>query len=388
MRNKGIRFGALCLSIMLILNSFSFAKETVKEEELNTVMTLSEIVEYALKHNPNVVDIEKQVKDQKEAYDDARDTYRSWQNELRSGGYSFETPQEYFDCYGHSLELAELAYKSFLAGKGTAEQTVAYNVRKLAYSIDELEKNIELLEKTVIKQENDLRIAKVKNSLNMITILDVTSAQITLSSTKLQLESLKTTLKSLHVNLKNLMGYDIEKELTVMLPADEMVILNVENLAETIEKSLETNGDAVTAKISFKQKEMNNILATETKWFETSEERREAKKDFSDAEARLNNSLSYIKGNLYSLYNQVKSSEESAIIKKQEYDQLKTKYNQMKVMSELGMVTKHDFNSYEIALINARNTYEAELHKNILLNERWNIAILVGDVIAKQEGQI
>lgn len=385
MRNRCVRFCALCFSIMLMINNFSFAKEIVKEEELNPVMTIEEAVEYALKHNPNVVDIERKAKDQKEVYDDAKDTYRSWQYKLKSGGYSFETPQEYFDCYGHSLELADLAYKSFLAGKGTAEETVSYNVKKLVYSIDELEKNIELLEKTVVKQENDVKIAKVKNSLNMITILDVTSAQITLSSTKLQLESLKTTLKSLHVNLKNLMGYDINKELTVTIPEQEMVILDVEDLAGTIEKSLETNGDAVTAKISYKQKEMNNILAVETKWLETSEERRDAKKEFSDAEARLNNSLNYIKENLYSLYNQVKTNEESVIIKKQEYDQLKIKYNQMKVMSELGMVTKHDFNSYEIALINTRNTYEAELHKNILLNERWNIAILVGDVIAKQE---
>ena len=385
MRNRGIRFGALCLSIMLIMNNFSYAKEIVKEEELNTVMTMDEAIEYALKHNPNVVDIERQAKKQEEAYDDAKDTYRSWQYKIKGGGYSFETPQEYFDCWGHSLELADLVYKSFLATKGTAEQSVAYNIRKLAYSIDELEKNIELLEKTVIKQENDLKIAKVKNNLNMVTILDVTSAQITLSSTKLQLESLKTTLKSLHVNLKNLMGYDIEKELTITIPEQEITILDVENLAEVIEKSLETNGDAVTAKISYKQKEMNNILATKTSWFETGGQKREAKKNFSDAEVRLNNSLNYIEENLYSLYNQVKANEESVIIKKQEYDQLKIKYNQMKVMSEIGMVTKHDFNAYEITLLNARNTYEAELHKNVLLNERWKIAILVGDVIAKQE---
>lgn len=378
-----MRVGALCLSLVLMLNSFSFAKEVVAEEE-KTVMTLDEAIDYALKHNSNVVDIGRKVKDQEEAYDDAKKTYRSWQNKLRSGGYAFETPQEYFDCWGHSLEMAELAYKSFLAGKGTAEQTVAYNVKKIAYSIDELEENIELLKKNVIKQENDVKIAKVKNSLNMVTILDVTSAELALSSTKLQLESLNTTLDSLRVNLKNLMGYDIEKDLTIELPEQEMTLLEVENLAEIIENSLETNGDAVTAKISYKQKEMNNILATETKWLETRDDVRDAKREFSDAEARLNNSLSYIKENLYSLYSQVKSSEESTIIAKQEYDQLKIKYNQMKVMCELGMVTKHDFNSYEIALLNAKNTYEAKLHENILLNDRWNIAITIGDVIAKQ----
>lgn len=385
MRNKYVRFCALCFSIMIMINGFSFAKEDEKEDVLNTIMTIDEAVAYALKHNPNVVDIGKKDKDQKKAYDDARAVYRFWQYKMKGAGYAFESPQEYLDCYGHSLELAELAYKSFLATKGTAEQTVAYNVRKLAYSIDELEKNVELLEKNVVKQENDVKIAKVKNSLNMITILDVTSSQITLSSTKLQLESLKTTLNSLRVNLKNLMGYDISKELTVTIPEQEMKILNVENLSEIIDKSLDTNGEAVTAKISYKQKEINNILATKTNWFDTSEQKRDAKKEFSDAEARLNNSLNYIKENLYSLYNQVKFNEESVIIKKQEYDQLNIKYNQMKVMSELGMVTKHDFNAYEIALLNARNTYEAELHKNILLNERWNIAVLIGDVIAKQE---
>lgn len=384
MRNNKIKFYALCLSVILMMSNFSFAKDMIKEE-ITIVMTVNEAVDYALKHNPNVIDMERKAKDQKDAYDDAKKTYRSWQNKLRSGGYSFETPQEYFDCWGHSLEMADLTYKSFLASKGTVEQTVAYNVKKLIYSIDELEKNIELLEKTVIKQENDLKITKVKNSLNMVTFLDVTSAQITLSSTKLQLESLKTTLSSLYVNLKNLMGYDIEKDLRLTVSEEDMIILDVENLAEVIDSSLETNSDAVTAKITYKQKEMNNILATKTKWLETRDAIRDAKKEFSDAEVRLNNSLNYIKENLYSLYDKVKSSEEGVIISKQEYDQLQIKYNQMKVMNELGMITKHDFNSYEIALINARNTYEAKLHENILLNDRWNIAILIGDVIAKQE---
>lgn len=385
MRKKSIKFGALFLSIMMIINNFSFAKEITnenKEVEDNT-MTLEEAFSYAMEHNPNVVDINKMVKDQEDALDEAKKTRQSWRNKLKSGGYAFETPIDYLDCYGHSYEMAEYTYKSFLASKGTAEMSVTYGIRNLAYSIDELENTILCLEKTVKKQEQDLKIAEIKNKLDMVTVLDVTSANITLSTTKLQLESLKTTLKSLKVNLKNLMGYDINKDLEIELPKEELIILDVENLAEVIDNSLDTNTDALSAKISYKQKEMNNLIATKTHFY-VKDEIRDAKKEFSDAEARLNNSLNYIKEGLYALYSEVKTSEGNVIIKKCEYEQLELKYNQMKVMSELGMVTKHDFNSYEIALINAKNSYEVELHKNIMLNERWNIALKIGDVIGKK----
>lgn len=385
MKNKVKKIGALFFSLVIMLNNFSFAKDiSIEEEVTNSVMTLSEAVEYALEHNPTIVDIKRQVKDQEETYDDAKKTYRNWQYEIESGGYAFETPTDYLDCKGHSLEMAELAYKSFLATKGTAEQTISYNIKKIAYSIDELEKSIELLEKNIKKQEKELKIAELKSRVNMITSIDVTPFKTTVSATKLQLDSLNTTLDSLKVNLKNLMGYDIEKELTVTLPEQEMVNLHIKNLAETIDNSLETNGEAIKAKISYKQKEINNILATETPWLETRDDIKDAKKEFSDAKIRLDNSLNYIKANLHALYTTVKESEESVIIAEKEYREMENNHRKTNVMYQLGMVTMLDLNSMEIGLINARNKYETALHENILLNDRWNIAITIGDVIAAQ----
>lgn len=376
---KKLKICAILLCCIVILNSFCTANIT--EENLITTMTLDEAVEYALSHNANVVDINRMVKDQKEVYDDAKDIYREWQYKIRSGGYSFETPQEYLDCWGYSFELAELGYNSFLATKSTTEETIGYTVKQFSYTIAELYKSIELLEKTITKQEMDVKIAEVKNSLNMVTILEVEAAKQTLTSTKLQLDSLKSTLDSLETNLKSIMGFDVSKELVVTIPDYELNILEIEDLAKTIEDSLETNGKAITEKISYKQKEINYILATKTHLL-IKDEIKDAKREYSDAEARLNNSINTIKNNLYNLYTNVKTSEESTILAKSEYEQLQIKYNQMKVMHELGMITTHDFNSYEIALINAKNSYEASLHENILLNERWKIALKVGDVLA------
>lgn len=386
MKEKTGRISLIILFVCMLLTNISFAEEVITDEE-TTVMTMEEATQYALKNNANIVDISRMVKDQEELYDNAKDTYMVWKNRLRKGGYSFETAQEYLDCWGYSFDLAKLSYNKFLATKGTAEETVKYSVKKLCYTIEELTKTIECLEKTITKQENDVKIAGVKHSLNMITLLDVDAARKTLDSTKLQLESLKSTLLSIKANLKNLMGFDVSRELIVTIPENEFTILNVENLQETIEKSLETNGAALSAKIEYAQKENNYIIATKTKFLPTAEDERDVKKVFSDAEARLNNSINLIKENLYSLYNSVKNNEESTILAKQEYEQLQIKYNQMKVMHELGMITTNDFNAYEIALLNSKNTYEASLHKNILLNERWNVALKVGDVLAEQEEQ-
>jgi len=386
------QISVLFLSVMLILNSISFAVENKLEEvdeDISVIMTLDEAVDYALTHNANVLDINKIAKDQKELYDDAVTTYRNWQYKVNHGGYSFENVVEYMDCWGYSLELAKLSYDSYLANKGSVENTITYNVEKLAYSIYELENSIGLLEKTVKKQETDVKVGQVKKELNMITDVELEATKSSLNSTKIQLESLKSTLISLKTNLKNLMGFDISKELVVILPEREINVLAVEKLDEVITNSLETNSAAIATKISYKQKEINNIIATETS-FMLKDEKKDAKEAFADAELRLDNSLNTIKDGLYSLYNSVKSSESSAILAKDEYDQLKIKYNQMKVMNELGMITPNDFNAFEISLLNAKNTYEAKLNENILLNKRWEIALKVGDAmseVAQQQQQ-
>jgi len=347
-------------------------------------MTLEEAIGYALEHNASIIDVARLEEDQEDIYDDAKKTYQSWKNKLKfGGGYSFETAADFLDCWGHSYELAELQYESFLASKESAEKTVAYNVMNLAYTIDEINKTIPLLEKTVEKQENDVRIAEVKVGLNMITQNDLDSAKATLGSTKLQLDSVKSTLTSLEISLKSLMGFDILQDLEITLPEYEFKVLEVENLAETIDNSLGTNSSAILANITYKQKEQQYILATETYFLETREAIKDAKKSFSDAESRLNNSVNSVKQNLLLLYQEVKRNEQETILAKEDYEQLQRQNKQMEVMYELDMITKHDFDAFQIALMNAENAYEKALHKNSLLNERWEIALAVGDVVSE-----
>jgi len=249
--------------------------------------------------------------------------------------------------------------------------------------MDEINKTIPLLEKTVEKQENDVRIAEVKVGLNMITQNDLDSAKATLGSTKLQLDSVKSTLTSLEISLKSLMGFDILQDLEITLPEYEFKVLEVENLAETIDNSLGTNSSAILANITYKQKEQQYILATETYFLETREAIKDAKKSFSDAESRLNNSVNSVKQNLLLLYQEVKRNEQETILAKEDYEQLQRQNKQMEVMYELDMITKHDFDAFQIALMNAENAYEKALHKNSLLNERWEIALAVGDVVSE-----
>lgn len=390
---KKIKVGIVMLSAFLMFSPITLAEESavteVIEENTSTIMTLEEAIDYALEHNSSIIDVARTEEDQEDAYDDAKRTYQIWKNKLRfDGGYSFETAADFLDCWGHSYELAELQYESFLASKESAERTIAYNVMNLAYAIDEINKSIPLLEKTIEKQENDVEIAEVKVSLNMITQNDLDTAKSTLKSTKLQLESLKSTLTSLEINLKSLMGFDILEKLEITLPEYELKHLEVEDLKETIENSLETNSSAIMANIAFKQKEQQYLLATQTHFLETKEAIKDAKELFSDAEIRLNNSINSVKENLLLLYQEVKRNETETLLAKEDYEQLQRQYKQMEVMYELDMITKNDFNAFEIALMNAQNTYEKALHQNSLLNKRWEIALAVGDVVSEAGQQM
>ncbi|MBQ7668606.1 MAG: TolC family protein [Clostridia bacterium] len=366
--------------IVTTMFSASFAKteDTEITEDKETIMTLDEAIDYAMAHNPNIVDLKRMERDQEVTYRKAIKAYNVWHEQK---GFSFDYPTQYLEYYGYSKDLAKIVYDNFVAGENTAKSTVKYSVMKLAYTIDELEDTINLLEKTIEKQENDIKVAEVKLKINMGTLLDVESARTTLKSTKLQLETVKSTYDTLKVSIKGLLGFDVSKELKITIPESEFEYLIIEDVNKEIENSLATNSTILSAKLEYKQKEINNVLA-KTLQLESTKAVKDAKTAFSDAELRLNNTTNSVKENLLILYRQIKTNESSVLVAKEELDTLNQKQVQMATMYDLNMLTKNDYESFKIAVLNAENTYKKALHENILLNERWEIAMLVGDVVS------
>lgn len=361
-----------------LLCSVCIAEEVTTTQD--NYMTMEQAVDYALKHNSTIVDLEKTVKDQKELYDDAKDKYRKWKNKVRSGGYSFEDENEYLTCWGYMMKISELQYNSFLSGREGAKQKIEYSVKNMIYSIFELEDNIELLNKSILKQENDVQIAEVKFSLNMITKNDLESVKSTLETSRLQLEGIKKSLETLKISLKQIMGFNVTEELLIKRPEYVERELTVEDLEKTIEDSLATNSSILSSKIQYQQKENQYILATKTS-FMLRDDKKKAKDDYSDAEFRLNNDINSIKENLRILYNQVKNKESEVKIAKEDLDRAKAQYEQAKVMFEVGLISKNSYFGSELAVISAENSYKSKVKESILLNDRFNIAIKVGDVV-------
>lgn len=361
-----------------LLCSVCIAEEVTTTQD--NYMTMEQAVEYALKHNSTIVDLEKTVKDQRELYDDAKDEYRKWKNKVRSGGYSFEDENEYLTCWGYMMKISELQYNSFLSGREGAKQKIEYSVKNMIYSIFELEDNIELLNKSILKQENDVQIAEVKFSLNMITKNDLESVKSTLETSRLQLESIKKSLETLKISLKQIMGFNVTEELLIKRPEYVEKELTVEDLEKTIEDSLETNNSVLSAKLQYQQKENQYILATKT-GFMLRDDKKKAKDNYSDAEFRLNNDINYIKENLRILYNQVKDKESEVKIAKEELERTRTQYEQAKVMFKVGLISRNSYLGSELAVMNAENAYKSKVKESTLLNDRFNIAIKVGDVI-------
>ena len=370
----------LCLVISCcLIFSNTLALEENTDNEVN--MTIDEAIEFAVKNNSSLIDLRKSDKDQKDLYEDAKKEYRNWQEQIRrNGGYAFENTNEYLTCWGYNLELAKLQYDSFLSNEKGAEYKIRYSVKSLIYNIFELQNNISLLEETIKKQENDLDIAKVKYKFNMITENEVDTAKNTLESTKLQLESLNKTIDSLSISLKKLMGYDINKELNIEMFLDENEEMEIDDLEEVIEESLANNISVLSSKIQYKQKENQYILATKTS-FLTREEKKDAKDNYSDAEFRLNNEISSIKENLKLLYWKVKDKESELKIAQDELKIAKRQFSQAKIMYKIGLISKNTFLTYGLNFVNSENSYKTKLKEENLLKDRWNIAIIVGDII-------
>ncbi len=372
--------------ILSFVTAFCLLCSVCIAEEVNAsedkYMSMDEAVSYALSHNSSIIDLERTSKDQKEAYDDAKDDYRKWQNKIRSGGYSYEDENEYLTCWGHMLEVSKLQYDSFLSGLEGAKLQVEYSVKNMIYSIFELEDTIELLTKTIEKQENDVQISEVKFSLNMITKTELESAKSTLETSRLQLETIKKNLESLKISLKQVMGIDVSGELLLERPKYIASELTVEDLDKTIENSLSTNSSVLSSKMQYKQKENQYILATKTS-FMLKDDKKKAKDNFSDAEFRLNNDINSVKENLRILYNQVKDKENEIKIASEELERAKVQFEQAKVMYEVGLISKNSYLGSDLALMNAESTYKTKIKEGNLLNDRFSIAIKVGDVIGK-----
>lgn len=367
-----------------ILVSVCFADTTLEIENTKEIvnMTLEEAIQYALNNNFSIVDLENIADEQKDIFEDAYKDYCKWKNQLRTGGYAFDDENEYLACWGHLYELAKLNYDSFLSKKEGTKLQIEYSIKNMVYSIYELEDTISFLEKTIDKQEVDVKIANVKYSFNMITNNDFENTKAILESSKIQLESTKKTLDALKISLKQIMAFDIEKELIIKEPEYEVSELVIEDLEKTINESIDTNSFAISSKIDYKEKENKYILATKTS-FLLRDDKRNAKEAFSDAEIRLNNDINSIKENLNVLYYQVKSKEAEIKLAKEEMDRNNIQFEQAKVKYDIGIISKQAYLEHELSFINSKNSYRKKVKEGILLKNRFNIAINVGDIIAK-----
>ena len=176
------------------------------------------------------------------------------------------------------------------------------------------------------------------------------------------------------------MGFGVTDELLIERPEYVEKELDVEDLEKTIEASLATNSSVLSSKLQYQQKENQYILATKTS-FMLRDDKKKAKDNYSDAEFRLNNDIDSVKENLRILYNQVKDKESEVKIAKEELARAKTQYDQAKVMYEVGLISKNSYLGYELAVMSSENSYKSKVKESILLNDRFNIAIKVGDVV-------
>lgn len=378
--NKGVivmvkKIGMLFICMCLLMNI------SIAESSDEIRFTLEDAIKYGLEHNTKLIDIRRTEKDYKENFDDAKDEYRKWQNKLRNGGYSFESSQEYLDCWGYGLKTATLTYDSFIASKSALEKNVEYSITNLAYQIYLMNKNIAISESNIIKQENDLEIATVKLKYQMITQSSYNEIAQALNTSKLGLVELKNSLESLKINLKSVMGIDILKNVIIEVPDIESDRFEVENIVETVEKSLDTNKDVIAARIEYNAKLNNNILATKTHFLETRDDIKRAKENFEDAEYRLNNVINAVKEEMIVLYNEILANEEKESISKNKLENTITQIEQVNKMYGLGTISKNSFMEYNLLLNKAQLDYENQKVNNLLLRKRWEIAMVVGDIL-------
>ena len=355
---------SIVLGIM-ILSSFSFAKD----------LTLDEAINLAIENNSSLISLNAEQRQQESDYKKVVRETRKWQNKQ---AYSFETANEYFLFTGDKLEEAQLKYDLYLQSIENAKNSAEYNLISTLYNLELAEKNIALLEKNIEILEKQKLVYELKLKLKMITQIDLDNFLISYNETKNTLNNAKSQYELGKENLKIMLGQT--EEVNIVLPDVETKLLEIEDIDKFISENIDKNKTILELKYNYKALENQYIGFKEGLFSDLEETQMEMQginiklqtKILGDSYQAFGAQLKLATNNmsvLYkSYYNNIKASELELTTKYNNLELAKKNMEVVQIRYDAGYIAELDYKAAKLGLEQSEIEYRTAVINNILLN--------------------
>lgn len=377
------RIGSLII-VATMMTSFGLAEEhiLISANPIKEVtMTLEELKSYAKEHNKSLIELEKNVDDMEEQYEDVKEADREMQiKKFHSQAISFETSAEYELYEGYTMKTAQAGYDVFLKQKELAEETIFYSIENLAYNREQLIDAKDYLTKMIANAEKENLIGNIQMKFNMITQSQYDMINLKKESLTVELLGVENNLKTVDRTLKELVGLDISTDLKVTLD-NKFEAFTVEDIEEIANDATKLRLDALQVEQDYINKTVAYELAEKTKRYGIDRDKyKDIKKDYANVEASYPIDMEAIKAKVRSSYENVLKSEIAYKNAVASYNIAKSSFDVAEKSYQVGLISQIKYDTAKLELENSENSLKKALYDNILAKEMFRINSTVGEV--------
>lgn len=364
----------LTLLIFICSTSVVWAQEqSIKKNQLN------EIIEYALKNNKDLQQLDIEINKLEINLDNAKRTAEDTRNTNIPVGFAgsrqnqVQTELVKRDYY---VKSTKYSYDSLVEKKEQTKEMLKKGIIQSYTTVLQIKNQKKYLEKSKDKLNRLIKITNLRLQLNMATELDMRTLEDQLKTIENQLSQLNITEKNTIAELKKLINAPEDYEIDFIddFDIDEAQEYDIEAL---IEKAKETRLDLKQLKNAVELQEIKLKVYRAFYW-ETSSEVKLEKLALETAEKDLNDKIHDIELEIKNNLEKINLLRQTYLNSQITYQRTQDKCKIDKIRYDLGIISYLEFLDSELAVIDAYNKTREALFNYINTKVQFDLIYSYG----------
>lgn len=316
--------------------AMKMAGETPAAEVQKSVYTIDDAIEYALKHNRNLIALNETLTANEYALKSENQSYKFY----RDNAISSTAIGTYYVATGYQVEAAKYQIRNAKRNIVQNEYNIKMAVEKTFYEYLNKQKKLDIAQANVANANEKLSQAKVKNAQGTLSDLELSQFEVNVISAQNTLNSELREIEVYMLNLKNTMGFPLDDELKI---SGEFTLPEMDKTSpqQAIEKSY-TNVNMVELSDSYDLSTLN--YKTNLNWYTSAQPQYyTAKATYEAATQQYNQSLNQNVISVMTAYNNMAAAYDGVGYMQKQLEVTRKNVDAQKLRYEMGMITTADY---------------------------------------------
>ncbi len=330
---------------------------TDKDQSLDdNILTVDEALTMATEYSRTLKNLSEQNEINELTADDTRIDLR-WSN-------------EYVEVTNLNVELKDLmnSLQNYDNNIEIEKEKLRLNIIEIFASIINAEDSVEMYDKEIELNERELKIAKIKNSLGLLSQTEYNSLITENEKIKSNKQSLESALEETYSSLNSVMGQPLSTRYTVELDVEyeplgdvdlDYTITKATTSSQTI-KDLENEAEIAEYKLDVYSHEYSGGY------------KETAQSNYAQATRNLEDAKTSMEADITSIYNNIKTSETEYANNTATLNQKKQELEVKKLQLELGKITQLEYDKAEYEIEQLENTIKQGVYSHYILVCKFN----------------